>query len=54
MSSDNARAHNNHDMKLANLFDVKDKVALVTGQPLPLFLLEYSADMNKAAARASA
>ncbi|KAF2767521.1 NAD(P)-binding protein [Teratosphaeria nubilosa] len=31
MSSDNASAHNNDQFKLSELFNVKDKVALITG-----------------------
>lgn len=31
MSSDNPRDHNNADFQLANVFNVKDKVALITG-----------------------
>ncbi|EMC94979.1 hypothetical protein BAUCODRAFT_140204 [Baudoinia panamericana UAMH 10762] len=31
MASDNPRAHNNQDFQLTELFNVKDKVALVTG-----------------------
>ena len=31
MASDNARSHNNDDFQLNTLFNVKDKVALVTG-----------------------
>jgi len=31
MSSDNAKSHNNEDFKLDNVFNVKDKVALITG-----------------------
>ena len=29
MSSDNARAHNNQDFKLSELFNVSNKVALI-------------------------
>ena len=31
MSSDNAQSHNNDDFQLGNLFNVKDRVALITG-----------------------
>ncbi|KAK4550050.1 hypothetical protein LTR36_003017 [Oleoguttula mirabilis] len=31
MASDNASAHNNQDFQLSELFNVKDKVALITG-----------------------
>jgi hypothetical protein len=31
MASDNARAQNNKDFQLSELFNVKDKVALITG-----------------------
>lgn len=31
MSSDDSRAHNNQDFQLSELFNVKDKVALITG-----------------------
>ena len=31
MSSDNAQSHNNPDFQLAKVFNVKDKVALITG-----------------------
>lgn len=33
MASDNPRDHNNDDFQLNSLFNVKDKVALVTGKP---------------------
>lgn len=32
MSSDNAKDHNNQDFQLSSLFNVKDKVALITGK----------------------
>lgn len=31
MASDDPKAHNNSHFKLENIFNVKDKVALVTG-----------------------
>ncbi|KAK5120328.1 hypothetical protein LTR85_006267 [Meristemomyces frigidus] len=31
MASDNAKSHNNQDFQLSELFNVKDKVALITG-----------------------
>ena len=31
MSSDNPQSHNNDEFQLGNLFNVKDRVALVTG-----------------------
>lgn len=31
MASDDASSHNNVDLQLGNVFNVKDKVALVTG-----------------------
>ena len=31
MSSDNPQSHNNPDFQLARVFNVKDKVALITG-----------------------
>lgn len=32
MASDNASSHNNQDFQLSELFNVKDKVALITGE----------------------
>src|ERR1700712_675179 len=32
MASDNAKSHNNQDFQLSELFNVKDKVALITGE----------------------
>jgi len=32
MSSDNPGSHNNQDFQLSEIFNVKDKVAVVTGE----------------------
>lgn len=52
MASDDARVQNNKDFQLNELFNVKDKVALITGNHLAFAVLKTQLTEVKVAAPA--